>query len=263
VRVTAVSDPRIPADPRRNTAAIAAAAVLARARADGGLELTIEKGLPLAAGMGGSAASAVAAAVAADAVLGSSLARMDLLAAALEAEAVVSGRHPDNAAPSLLGGAVLVASVDPLQVTALRLHPGLGLVLVIPGYAVETARARAVLPDSVPRGEAVAQAARLAALVVGLERGDGDLIRRSMLDGIAEPARMSLYPGYPEARSAGLEAGALGVAISGAGPTVVALVRSESADAVGAALRSAYERLGIAATIHAAEVDARGARVVS
>ena len=263
VRVTAVSDPRVPTDPRRNTAAIAASAVLARARADGGLELTIEKGLPLAAGMGGSAASAVAGAVAADAVLGSRLARLDLLAAALEAEAVVSGRHPDNAAPSLLGGAVLVASVDPLHVTPLRVHAELGLVLVTPGYTVETARARAVLPAEVPRGEAVGQAARLAGLVIGLERGDGDLIRRSMEDRIAEPARAALYPGYPEARAAGLAAGALGVAVSGAGPTIVAVVRSESADAVGDALRAAYERLGIAATVHVAETDAQGARVVS
>jgi homoserine kinase len=263
VRVAAVSDPRIPTDAERNTAAIAASAVLARSRADVGLELTIEKGLPLAAGMGGSAASAVAGAVAADAVLGSRLARMDLLAAALEAEAVVSGRHPDNAAPSLLGGAVLVASLDPLQVTPLRVHPEIALVLVTPGYTVETARARAVLPGVVPRAEAVAQAARLAALVIALERGDGELIRRSMVDGIAEPARAALYPGYAEARAAGLEAGALGVAVSGAGPTVVAVVRPESADAVGAALAAAYGRVGIAATVHTAECDAMGARVVS
>ena len=263
VRVTAVSDPRIPVDPQRNTAAIAAAAVLRRAAADGGLELTIEKGLPLAAGMGGSAASAVAGAVAADAVLGSRLARLDLLGAALTAEAVVSGRHADNVAPSLLGGAVLAVSLDPLHVTPVRVHPDLSLVLVTPGYAVETVRARAVLPDAVPRGEAVGQAARLAGLVAGLDRGDADLIRRSMVDGIAEPARMALYPGYPEARAAGLEAGAVGVAVSGAGPTVVAVVTAGSAERVGAALRAAYGRLGIPALVHAAEVDGLGARVVS
>lgn len=263
VRVTAVSDPRIPRDARRNTAAIAASAVLARAGAAVGLELTIEKGLPLAAGMGGSAASAVAGAVAADAVLGSRLSRMELLAAALEAEAVVSGRHPDNAAPSLLGGAVLVASVDPLQVTPLRVHADLGLVLVTPSYAVETARARGVLPGDIPRGEAVGQAARLAGLVLGLERGDGDLIRRSMVDRIAEPARAALYPGYAEARSAGLEAGALGVAVSGAGPTVVAVVGVVSARSVSAAMQAAYERLGIPAAAHAAGIDGLGARVAA
>jgi homoserine kinase len=263
VRVTAVSDPRIPTDPERNTAAIAAAGVLARAAADVGLELTIEKGLPLAAGMGGSAASAVAGAVAADAVLGARLGRMDLLAAALEAEAVVSGRHPDNVAPSLLGGAVLAVSIDPLHVMAVRVHPDLSLVLVTPSYTVETSRARAVLPREIPRAEAVAQAARLAGLVAGLERGDADLIRRSMVDGIAEPARAALHPGYAEARAAGLDAGAIGIAVSGAGPTVVAIVRPGSAGAVGAALQSAYERLGMGAALHAAEVDGLGARVVS
>lgn len=263
VRVTAVSDPRIPTDPARNTAAIAAAAVLERARSQVGLELTIEKGLPLAAGMGGSAASAVAGALAADAVLGSRLPRLDLLGAALSAEAVVSGRHPDNVAPSLLGGAVLVVSVDPLDVVPLRVHPDLGLVLVTPGYAVETSRARAVLPDAVPRGEAVGQAARLAGLVLGLERGDGELIGRCMLDRIAEPARAGLYPGHAEARAAGLQAGALGVAVSGAGPTVVAVVRAAAAAAVGAALQAAYERARIPSAVHFAEVDGLGARVVS
>jgi homoserine kinase len=263
VRVTAVSDPRIPLDAERNTAAIAAAAVLARAAVEVGLELTIEKGLPLAAGMGGSAASAVAGAVAADAVLDSRLGRMDLLAAALEAEAVVSGRHPDNVAPSLLGGAVLVVSLEPLHVTRLRVHPDLALALVTPAYTVETARARAVLPAQVPRAEAVGQAARLAGLVAGLERGDADLIRRAMVDAIAEPARASLYPGYAEARAAGLEAGALGVAVSGAGPTVVAVVRPAESARVRAAMTAAYERCGIAAAAHAAEVDGLGARVVS
>jgi homoserine kinase len=263
VRVAAVSDPRIPTDAARNTAALAAAAVWRRAGPDTGLELTIEKGLPLAGGMGGSAASAVAGAVAADAVLGSRLPRLELLAAALEAEATVSGRHPDNVAPSLLGGAVLVLGVDPLDVTPLRVHPDLGLVLVTPDYAVETARARAVLPAAVARADAVGQAARLAGLVAGLERGDGDLVRRCMADAIAEPARAALYPGYGEARAAGLEAGALGVAVSGAGPSAVALARPGSVDSIGAAMRAAYERRGIAAQVHACEVDALGARVVS
>jgi homoserine kinase len=262
VRVVAVSDPRIPTDAARNTAAIAAAAVLTRAGLQAGLDLTIEKGLPLAAGMGGSAASAVAGAVAADAVLDARLDRTDLLTAALEAEAAVSGRHPDNVAPSLFGGAVLVVGLDPVHVVPLRVHPDLALVLVTPAYTVETARARAVLPAQVSRADAVAQAARLAGLVAGLERGDADLIRRSMVDGIAEPARMALYPGYPEARAAGLEAGAAGVAVSGAGPTVVAVVKAASTGAVASAFQAAYERLGIAASVHAAEIDTVGARVV-
>ncbi len=263
VRVRAVSDPRIPTDPSRNTAAIAAAAILRRAGSPAGLELEIEKGLPLAGGMGGSAASAVAGAVAANALLGFGLGTNDLLQAALEAEAVVAGRHADNVAPSLLGGAVLVLGLDPPRLGPVRVHPSLALVLVSPSYQVETARARSVLPASIGRGDAIAQAACLAGLVLGLERGDPDLIRGSMVDRIAEPARAALYPGYPEARAAAFEAGALGVAVSGAGPTVLALVLEEAAASVASALEAAYRRLGIEAHAHPARVDHHGARVLS
>jgi homoserine kinase len=263
VRVLAVSDPRVPTDSSRNTAAIAAAAVLRRAGSDAGLELTIEKGLPLAGGMGGSAASAVAGAVAANALLGFGLGTLDLLGAALEAEAVVAGRHADNVAPSLLGGAVLVLGLDPPRLGPVRVHPGLALVLVSPSYQVETAAARAVLPASISRADAVEQAANLAGLVLGLERGDADLIRGSMADRIAEPFRAALYPGYPQARAAAFEAGALGVAVSGAGPTILAIAPEQAAAAVATAFEAAYRRLGIEAHAHAARVDHEGARIAS
>jgi homoserine kinase len=265
VRVGSVSDPRIPADPARNTAAIAASSVMRRARAPAafGLRLDIDKGLPLSGGMGGSAASAVAGAVAADALLGSKLPRAELLAAALDAEAVVAGRHADNVAPSLFGGAVIVVSLDPLLLARVRVHPGLALVLVSPEYQVETAAARAVLPKDVARADAVLQSARLGALVLGLERAEADLIRGSMEDLIAEPARRHLYPGLPEARAAALAAGALGVVVSGAGPTVVAIVLAEAADRVALALGEPYRSLGIGAQVHRAQADDSGARLVS
>jgi homoserine kinase len=264
VRVASVSDARIPLDPSRNTAAIAAASVLRRAGAPAGfgLRLDIQKGLPLSGGMGGSAASAVAGAVAADALLGSSLSREDLLQAALDAEAVVAGRHADNVAPSLFGGAVLVVSLEPLLLARLQVHPELALVLVSPDYQVETAAARAVLPREVTRASAVSQAARLGALVLGLERADEGLIRGSMTDLIAEPARRPLYPGFAEARADGLRAGALGVVVSGAGPTVVAVVPAETAERVAAALEGAYRAQGIGARAHCATADDQGARVL-
>ena len=263
VRVVSVSDPRIPTDPARNTAAIAAASVLRRSGSEVGLDLTVEKGLPLSGGMGGSAASAVAGAVAADAALGTSLSKEALLEAALEAETVVAGRHLDNVAPSLLGGAILVVAQDPPHFARVRVDPGLALVLATPSYGVETARARAVLPAGVSRADAIAQASHLAALLLGLERGELDLVRASMHDLVAEPARASLYPGYPEARAAAMAAGALGVVVSGAGPTVVALVGLAAAPAVGMALRSGYRSVGIEAAIHEAQVDELGARVES
>jgi len=261
VLVRSVSDPRIPTDAARNTAALAAAEVLRRSGARGGLELSIEKGLPLAGGLGGSAASAIAGAVAADALLGARLGPDELLDSALEAEAVVAGRHPDNAAPSLLGGAVLVLGTAPLRFARVSVHPSLRLVFATPAYGVETARARAVLPAAVPRGDAVRQASSLAGLVLGLERGDGELLRAAICDHIAEPSRMPLYPGYAEARMAALDAGAFGVAVSGAGPTVVALVPAGRESAVSDALGRGYAAGGFEATLIVAAVDDRGARL--
>jgi homoserine kinase len=263
VRVVSMSDPRIPADPARNSAAIAAAAILRRAGNEAGLELSVEKGLPLSGGMGGSAASAVAGAVAANAALRAGLAIEMLLEAALEAEAVVAGRHADNVAPSLLGGAVLVTDGTPLRLCRVRVHPSFALVLVTPSYEVLTAAARAVLPAQIPRADAVAQAANLAGLVLGLERGEPALVAASMNDRIAEPVRAPLYPGYGEARAAALEAGAAGVTVSGAGPTLVAIVPAPASEAVARAFEDAYRRAGFAASAHQARVDEEGARVLA
>jgi homoserine kinase len=262
VRVVSTSDPRVPTSPDRNTAALAASRVLERGAGEGGLELEVVKGLPLAAGLGGSAASAVAGAVAADALLGTGLPKRELVSCAVGAEAVVSGRHADNVAPSLLGGAILVRGLDPPALTRVTVHLSLALVLVTPAHQVETALARAVLPESVPRGDAVAQASRLASLILGLERGDPELVREGMRDLIAEPHRRGLYPGSLEASAAGLEAGAAGVAVSGAGPSLVAVSATGSALAVAEAMEAAYRKAGQRATTHCAQPDLLGARLL-
>jgi len=262
VRVLSVSDPRVPTEPARNSAAIAAAAVLERVAPAAGVELIVEKGLPLARGLGGSAASAVAGAVATDLLLDGGLPQAALLGAALEGEAAVAGRHADNVAPSLLGGAVLVLGLDPPKLVSLSVHASLEFVLVTPDYPVETRGARAVLPSEVPRADAVAQAASLAGLTLGLERGEPDLIRVCMRDRVAEPSRAKLYPGYASARAAALEAGAFGVAVSGAGPTLLA-VAPRGLAAVAAAAVAAYGKAGFAAVSRAVRPDPDGARAVA
>lgn len=262
VRVASCTDPRIPLDLDRNTAAIAAQAVLIRASPSVGIELAIEKGLPLAGGMGGSAASAVAGAVAADALLGSRLSREDLLACALRAEAEVAGRHLDNVAPSLYGGAVVVVGVDPPKIARVKVHESIGIVFVTPAYEVPTAEARKVLPAGVPRGDAIAQAGHFARLVLGLERGEAEMLRSCMEDRIAEPARLALYPGFQQARAAALACGAHGVCVSGAGPTVLALCPIELSAKAGEAMVAAYRGSGFEAGVHVAQVDPHGARLV-
>lgn len=263
VRVLSVSDPAVPLASDRNTAALGAAAVLRRAgAADVGLGIVVEKGLPLAGGLGGSAASAVAGALAAHVVLGRPLSEEALLEAALEAEAVVAGRHPDNVTPSLVGGAVVIQGLDPVRYTRVNVHAEVRLVFVMPDYRVETATARSVLPSSVARGDAVGQAAALAGLVLGLERGDRATIGRCLVDRIAEPSRVPLYPGFAAARAAALEAGAMGVGVSGAGPTLLAVTAEAEAKGVARAAAASYRAAGLAVRTHVACVETEGARVL-
>ncbi|HEX5386377.1 MAG TPA: homoserine kinase [Gemmatimonadales bacterium] len=254
----------LPTDPRRNTAALAAAEVLRRAGARSvGLSLTVRKGLPLCGGQGGSAASAVAGAVAVNHLLGGPLDRAALLEACVEAEAAVAGRHADNVAPSLLGGAVLIRSLHPLDVVRLPVPPELWVVLAHPDQRLRTRESRAVLPREVALDVALHQAAQVAAVVAALAAGDYALLGRALDDRVAEPARAPLLPGFDAAKRAAHAAGALGASISGSGPTAFALARGEaSARAVGTAMQAAYAESGMTARIRVAEVDRSGARVV-
>lgn len=254
--------PELPADPDRNTAGIAARGVLRRAGAPFGVVLRVEKGLPLSGGRGGSAASAVAAAVAVNALLERPLGPADLLGACLDAEAAVSGRHLDNVAPALLGGIVLIRATDPPDLVPLPVPPELRVVLAEPEWRLRTAEARAGLPASLPRDVALHQVAHVAAMVAALAAADYALLGRSIDDRIAEPARSPLLPGFEAAKRAALAAGALGASISGAGPAAFALVRGDaSAERVAQAMAEAYREAGIACRAWATTVDTRGARV--
>lgn len=263
ITVTDSGHPEIPADPERNTAALAAAEVLrlAGAPASFGLSMRIEKGLPLAGGQGGSAASAIAGAVAANEILGRPLSTRELLLAGLVGEEKVAGRHLDNLAPSLLGGIVLVRSLDPIDVVQLPVPDDLFVVLAHPDQRMRTVEARSVLPEELPRGLALYQAAQVAAMVAALASGDLALLGRAIDDRIAEPVRAPLLPGFAEAKAAALAAGALGSSISGSGPTVFAFADSpETAERVASAMAAAYNERQIACTAHVAQVDRRGAR---
>jgi homoserine kinase len=257
--------PELPNAPARHTAAIAAAAVLAHARRRGvalpaqGVALTVRKGLPLSGGQGGSAASAAAGASAANALLGAGLDVDALLACCLDAEAKVSGRHLDNIASALLGGIVLVRSLDPIDVLRLPTPTGLRLVIAHPAQRLSTAQSRRALPATVARDVMTHQMAQVAAMVAACYRDDLPLFGRALDDRYAEPARAPLIPGFVEAKRAALDAGALGASISGAGPSTFAIVGdSETAARVGLAMRAAYDALGIACSTRIAEVDQEG-----
>jgi homoserine kinase len=257
----------LPTDPSRHTSGLAAQAVLKQAawsrQRERGIALTVRKGLPLSGGQGGSAASAVAGAVAVNALLGNPLDRLSLVSACLAAEESVSGRHADNIAPSLFGGIILIRSLEPLDLVQLPVPEELWVVTARPDQRLRTAEARSVLPGEIPRALALHQAAQVGAIVAALASADYDLLGRAIDDRIAEPARAPLLPGFREAKRAALEAGALGSSISGAGPTAFALVRGqEIGHRVGAAMKAAYETCGQPSEVRVTQVDREGARVI-
>lgn len=255
--------PELPTDPARHAAAIAANAVFRTAGVAIGCRLSLAKGLPLSGGQGGSAASAVAGAVAADALCGARLDRVALLTCALEAEEFVAGRHADNLAPSLLGGLVLVRSLDPVDVIQLPVPDELRVVLVHPAQALRTRDARSVLPEVISRSDALQQAANVAAMVAGACLGDARLFGRAIDDRIAEPVRSALLPGFIAAKRAAIDAGALGCSISGAGPTSFAITTADATGpAIADAMVAAYATAGIPASARVAAVDRQGAIVL-
>jgi homoserine kinase len=264
VHLESSGHPDLPVDRTRNAASIAAMEVLRRAPdRSAGLVLRVTKGLPLAGGQGGSAASAVAGAMAANAVLGSPLSTLELLRAAFAAEERLSGRHLDNVAPALLGGILLIRSIDPFDYDRIPVPPALRIVLVHPSMRLRTAEARAVLPRSIELGVALAQAGAVAAMVAAFCSGDLSRLRGAVNDGIAEPARAPLLPGFAEAKRAALHAGALGCSISGAGPSSFALCDGDdAAQTICDAMVTAYREHGISAHGRVASVDQQGARLL-
>ncbi len=255
----------LPRDPQKNSASVAAASVLKQLGVARGVRLTLRKNLPLASGLGSSAASAVAAAVAVNALCGAPLSRAELLPACLDGEAAVSGYHVDNVGPSLIGGITLITGIEFDNIFRLPVPENLHFALVTPDVAVPTAKARAVLPSHVPLRELVAQTGAVARLVDALHHGDLEALAAAMeSDRIIEPARAHLIPMLSDARAAAKRAGALGLVISGAGPTLCAVCDApQVAQRVAAALGAVYDAVGIDNTTRHTRVCSDGARVLS
>lgn len=256
----------LPLDPARNTASIAGNALLRQRRGDVAVELEIEKGVPLAGGLGSSAASAVAAVVAVDALLGLGASKLELFRAAVEAEGVNCGAaHGDNVAPSLLGGCALVRPEPEPEAVALPCPAGLAVAILHPHVELTTRASRAVLPKAVPLANAIQQWANVGSLVAALHSGDLALLGRALEDRVSEPARGPLIPGFVRTQRAARVAGALGASLSGAGPSMFALCDGlASAETVTCAMEAAFrEETGLECDAFATRVDLRGARTLT
>ena len=237
IEVTGVGSQYIPTDPERNTAGVVAAEMGTPAR------IEIDKGVRPASGLGSSAASAAAAAVALSELYDTGHTREELVWIAAEGEAAVSGSaHADNVAPAILGGFTVVRAdgVESVDATV-------PLVACLPETVVSTREARQVLPEQVDLSAMTETVGNAATLTIGMQRDDPELIGQGMRESVVTPARAALIDGYDEAVAAAKDAGATGVTVSGAGPALLAVTRPGKRRAVAAAMVEAFESVDIEA----------------
>lgn len=265
IRISGItgSQTTLPLEAERNTAGMALVSMAGALSLPFGIEISIEKGIPLGSGLGGSAASAVAAVVAANALLDRPLSKLELLKFAMQGEAVASGSvHVDNIAPSLFGGLVLTVGIDNPRTKQIPVPPTVRCVLVHPHMFLSTREARRILRKTVDLSDLVWQTANLAGFLSGCYTNDLAMIRDSFEDVIIEPQRAQLIPGFKAVKQAAMSNGALGCSISGAGPTVFAWCEDHYAEGIRASMVEAFAEHNLASDHWVSAIDTEGARIV-
>ncbi len=251
----------LPTDPRQNTAGVALLALRKALGLQHGFELVLHKGIALGSGMGGSAASCVAALVAANALLAQPLPREALYGFALDGEAIASGgRHGDNLGAMLLGGLVLATHDRLLRIPV---PPSWHCAVVHPHAVLETRKARAALVGDYALADFVAQSGNLALVLAGCWNGDAALVREGLKDVLVEPRRAALIPNFARVKQAALDHGAMGASISGAGPSVFGWYETRAAAVAAAdAMSTAFAETGLDSDRFVAAVDGPPASLV-
>ncbi|ERH07521.1 MAG: homoserine kinase [Halonotius sp. J07HN4] len=245
IDITGIGSQYIPTDPDSNTVGAVVDAL------DAPAHIEIDKGVRPASGLGSSAASAAGAAVALNELYDRGLSRQELVPVAAEGEAVVSGTaHADNVAPSILGG-FTIATADGVECVG----ADLSLVACLPEIAISTRDARRVVPETAGMDDVVETVGNAATLTVGMYRDDPELVGRGMSDPLVTPARAELITGYDAVRAAAIDAGATGVTVSGAGPSMLAACYDRDRRAVGNAMLSAFENHEVDARVYQTQVS--------
>ncbi len=263
ITVITGDDGKLSKEPEKNTAGVAALSLMKHLGVVQGIEMEIHKGIPIGSGIGSSACSAVAGALAVNELMGKPLTKQELLPFALEGEAIASGGdiHADNVGPCLLGGMVLVRSNADLDTVNIPVPENLFCAVVLPDLQILTTDARNLLRKEIPMKEAITQWGNLGGMVAGLMKSDFELIGRSLQDVIAEPYRSALIPNFYSVKQAALQAGALGCSISGAGPAVFALCKGEeTAFKVGIAMQYAFKDNGLDCERYISPINTLGAQ---
>jgi len=251
IKVSGLAANTIPADPERNTGGVVAKQVLEEFSLQTGLMIKLQKGILPSVGLGSSAASAAAVAFGLNRLFDLKLDDERLIQLAAKGEVASAGfEHADNVSATIYGGFIIIKSYSPLEVIHLKPPPNLAICLAIPQVPMppkKTEKARSVLPKTISIEKLVYNVGHAATMAAGFAMGDVDLIGKSMSDAVVEPARAFLIPGYHKVKERALEAGACGVAISGAGPAMMAIVNSDKADpsTVAEAMEEGFKSAGV------------------
>jgi homoserine kinase len=254
----------LPTDPEKNVAGAALLALMEEAPEVKGFELCIKKQIKPGSGVGSSAASSAGAVVAANTLLNNKFSKEDLVRFAMNGEKLASGvKHADNIAPCIYGGVTLIRSIFPLDIVQLN-TPTLYVTIVHPQIEVRTADARSILKQQIQLKDAIKQWGNIAGLVAGLQKEDYDLIGRSLEDVLIEPIRSILIPGFDLVKQKSKEAGALGGGISGSGPSIFMLSKTEStAKEVEQVMHEVFENIGLAHHTYVTTINQHGVKIVS
>lgn len=265
VRITGITGVAadLPLETEKNTAGRALQSLIEAVNPGFGVEMSIEKGIPLGSGLGGSAASAVAAVVAGNALLATPLTKLELLKFAMLGEQVSSGSvHVDNIAPSLFGGLVLTVGIDHPRTKQIPVPKGIRCVLVHPHMFLSTKEARRILSRTVDLSDLVWQCANLAGFISACYTDDLDMIRDAFEDVVVEPQRQALIPGFMAVKQAAKDHGALGCSISGAGPTVFAWCEAPAGEGIRSAMVAAFGASKLECDSWISSIEPTGARII-
>ena len=264
ISVGTLKGQKIPIDPLKNVACVAANALLNDFPTNGGFQIDIEKKIKPGSGIGSSAASAAGAVFAINELLGKPYSRSQLVKFAMVGESLASGdAHADNLAPVLLGGFTLVRSNKTLDIIKLPSPKDLIATIIHPKIELKTIHSRAILKSEIPLTKAVEQWGNLGAFVSALYTNDYELLSRSMKDKVIEPARAILIPKFKEIKESAIEAGALGSGISGSGPSVYALSKGEkTAKKVGQLMKTYYDEIGLDYEVHYSSINNEGIKIL-
>jgi homoserine kinase len=264
IRITKLTGQDLPKETLNNVAGVAGNAFLLASDYDGGFEIEINKKIKPGSGIGSSAASSAGAVWAMNHLLGNPFSKTELVKFAMEGERLASDvAHADNVAPALFGGFTLVRSYSPLDVITIPAPSELYVTIIHPQIEIKTSDSRKILKTTISMETGIKQWGNVGGLVAGLFKEDFDLIGRSLEDHIVEPIRSILIPGFDEVKKVSLEAGALGSGISGSGPSIFAFSKgNETATKVCNAMKTVYDKIGIAYEIHVSKINMEGVKLL-